>query len=120
MKSGLSVGEGEVVSGHFSKEELRDLFSFREDTECETHDLLQCSCEGGGEPQKLEEVEVEIKIYFNICIKCFQEVRICQLGRFTEKRGLGGGRMEQLMGWRHWKLPHEDYSADGYQLNIII
>ena len=44
MKSGLSVGEGEVVSGHFSKEELRDLFSFREDTVCETHDLLKCSC----------------------------------------------------------------------------
>ena len=72
MKSGLSVGEGEVVSGHFSKDELRDLFSFREDTECETHDLLQCSCEGGGEPQKLEQVEVETKVYnFNICIKRF-------------------------------------------------
>ena len=70
MKSGLSVGGGGGASGHFSKEELRDLFSFREDTECETHDLLQCSCEGGGEPQKLEQVEVETQIYnFNICIK---------------------------------------------------
>jgi len=97
MKSGLSVGEGEVVSGHFSKEELRDLFSFREDTVCETHDLLQCSCEGGGELQNLDE-----------------EDRTCQLGRSTEKREEGGGRMEQLMGWRHWKLPHEDYSTDGF------
>ena len=59
MKSGLSVGEGEVVSGHFSKEELRDLFNFREDTECETHDLLLCSCGGGGMPQKLEQMEVD-------------------------------------------------------------
>ena len=59
MKCGLSVGEGEVVSGHFSKEELRDLFNFREETECETHDLLHCSCGGGGKPQKLEQAEVE-------------------------------------------------------------
>ena len=27
--------------------------------------------------------------------------------------------MEQLMGWRHWKLPHEDYSADGLELDIF-
>ena len=101
MKSGLSVGEGEVLSGHFSKEELRDLFSFREDTDCETHDLLQCSCGGGGEPQKVEQVEDERK------------VRACQLGRSTERRAAGGGRMEQLMGWRHWKLPHDNFSADG-------
>ena len=66
MKSGLSVGEGEVVSGHFSKEELRDLFSFREDTDCETHDLLQCSCGGGGQPQKVEQVEVDRNITISI------------------------------------------------------
>ena len=68
MKSGLSVGEGEIASGQFSKEELRDLFTLREDTECETHDLLQCSCGGSGKPQKENEQEKVdlINLIFNI------------------------------------------------------
>lgn len=31
----------------FSREELKDLFSLREDTLCDTHDLLQCGCGHG-------------------------------------------------------------------------
>ena len=28
---------------------LQDLFSLNEDTECDTHDLLKCRCDGQGE-----------------------------------------------------------------------
>lgn len=31
----------------FTREELKDLFSLREDTLCDTHDLVQCGCGGG-------------------------------------------------------------------------
>lgn len=47
---GLDVGRGREKKGSskweakFSREELRDLFSLREDTLCDTHDLLQCGC----------------------------------------------------------------------------
>lgn len=33
----------------FSREELRDLFRLDEDSQCQTHDLLQCKCGGRGE-----------------------------------------------------------------------
>ena len=49
MKRGLdTVGQTIHTQSHFSTEELRDLFTFRDDTECETHDLLQCQCGGSG------------------------------------------------------------------------
>jgi len=31
---------------HFSIEELRNLFTFHEDSSCVTHDLLECDCMG--------------------------------------------------------------------------
>ena len=43
----------------FRDEDLQDIFSLHE-TECNTHDLLECPCEGSGLlPLEREEDEVE-------------------------------------------------------------
>lgn len=39
-------GEGKWEA-KFTREELKNLFSLREDTLCDTHDLVQCGCGGG-------------------------------------------------------------------------
>ncbi|OZC06642.1 helicase protein [Onchocerca flexuosa] len=40
---------------HFSDEELQDIFTLRDETECETHCLLECQCNGCGLlPEELE------------------------------------------------------------------
>jgi DNA repair and recombination protein RAD54B len=36
-------------ASQFSREELRDLFRLDEDSQCQTHDLMQCKCGGRGE-----------------------------------------------------------------------
>jgi len=96
MKRGLdTVGQATHTQSHFSTEELRDLFTFRDDTECETHDLLQCQCGGSG---VLESEEVEQG-----------EVRSCQLGR---QEAVPSKRVEELMGWRHFTAPMEDKVED--------
>lgn len=48
-KTGLAASVVDMKSGvgSFTSEELRDLFSLRE-TECATHELLGCGCEGRG------------------------------------------------------------------------
>ncbi|VDN17626.1 unnamed protein product [Gongylonema pulchrum] len=33
---------------HFSDEELQDIFTLHEDEECETHCLIECTCDGNG------------------------------------------------------------------------
>ena len=49
-KQGLadSVMDNKAGSSAFTLAELRDLFSLDEGTECQTHDLLACPCEGKG------------------------------------------------------------------------
>ncbi|KAI9814176.1 MAG: helicase [Pycnora praestabilis] len=51
-KQGLadSVMNNKASASSFSREELRDLFSLDEQSVCQTHDLLECSCEGRGQP----------------------------------------------------------------------
>jgi len=96
MKRGLdTVGQDIHIQSHFSTEELRDLFTFREDTECETHDLLQCECGGSGVLASQEEEK--------------GEVRSCQLGR---QEVVQSKRMEEFMGWRHFTAPIEDTVDD--------
>eukprot|EP00092_Neocalanus_flemingeri_P023094 GFUD01025040.1.p1 GENE.GFUD01025040.1~~GFUD01025040.1.p1 ORF type:complete len:925 (+),score=337.10 GFUD01025040.1:29-2803(+) len=94
-KRGLDTVGQQATPSHFSTEELRDLFTFRDDTECETHDLLQCECEGSGVVER-EEVEQG-------------EVRSCQLGRVVVEQSK---RVEELMGWRHYTAPVEDRLED--------
>ena len=49
-KQGLadSVMDNKSGSSAFTLSELKDLFSLHENTECQTHDLLACPCEGKG------------------------------------------------------------------------
>lgn len=43
-----SFKSGSSGQFHFSREDLKDLFSFRDNTDCDTHELLDCSCDGSG------------------------------------------------------------------------
>lgn len=49
-KTGLadSVMDQKSTVGSFTMDELRNLFTLDTDTECQTHDLLACTCEGRG------------------------------------------------------------------------
>jgi DNA repair and recombination protein RAD54B len=51
-KTGLadSIVDGKSGASGFTKEELRDLFTFDEREECQTHELLGCECGGSGAP----------------------------------------------------------------------
>ncbi|EJD73968.1 type III restriction enzyme [Loa loa] len=43
---------------HFSDEELQDIFTLRDEAECETHCLLECQCDGCGLlPEELEVIQ---------------------------------------------------------------
>ncbi len=44
LLSNLSSPSKKKWEMSFSREELKDLFSLREDTLCDTHDLLSCRC----------------------------------------------------------------------------
>merc|ERR1719209_1752745 len=92
MKSGLAVGEGDLSVGQFTREELRDLFTFQPNIGCDTHNLLQCNCEGVGDVIKEGEEELV-------------EERKCQLGRTTSastRKGMGKKQAETA-GWQHFK-----------------
>jgi len=51
-KTGLadSIVDGKSGASGFTKDELRDLFTFDEREECQTHELLGCECGGSGNP----------------------------------------------------------------------
>lgn len=51
-KTGLadSVVDGKSGASGFTREELRDLFTFDEGEACQTHELLGCACGGSGTP----------------------------------------------------------------------
>ena len=76
---------------HFTKEELRDLFSLNEDTLSDTHDLLGCDCFSGNfTDQQEEKIEGE-------------EERDCQLGgggsEATAKAS--SSSIMDLLKWKH-------------------
>jgi DNA repair and recombination protein RAD54 and RAD54-like protein len=49
------VDEKEDVERHFSLDELRKLFEFKEDILCETHDTFKCKrCKGGRQVEKAQ------------------------------------------------------------------
>lgn len=81
---------------HFTKQDLKDLFSFNLETQCETHDLLGCECVGDG--KNAEESEEGA------------DDRACQIGGGSagtlgskKKDGTAGdkGQMRDLLKWRH-------------------
>nr|XP_033789597.1 DNA repair and recombination protein RAD54B isoform X2 [Geotrypetes seraphini] len=72
----------------FSMEELKNLFMLHEDSNCITHDLLECDCEG----KKVHQVSVQKSSIY----------RSCQLGqnhkRPDSKKHFS---MSELMHWKH-------------------
>ncbi|MFT7816245.1 DNA repair and recombination protein RAD54B isoform X1 [Arapaima gigas] len=86
----------------FSVEELRDLFTLHEDSECVTHDLLGCSCTGDGSiPGPVVQQESP-------------EQRPCQLGRRSDRASTQGHlTMSELMQWAHYSGQSASFS-DAY------
>ncbi|VDI75014.1 DNA repair and recombination protein RAD54B [Mytilus galloprovincialis] len=72
----------------FSLDDLKDLFSLNERTDCDTHELLSCDCQESREPVREEE----------------PVIRYCQLGvgvkHTKQTKNLG---MDELMEWKHVK-----------------
>lgn len=60
-KTGLadSIVDGKAAISGFTREELRDLFSLDESIDCQTHQLLSCSCSGNGIPLTEQEDNVD-------------------------------------------------------------
>ena len=74
------------------------VFSFREDTECDTHEMLDCQCGGRGEREHSSDDEEEREE---------REERGCQLGRQEEVR-----QEDQLADWSHVAAPLEETVQD--------
>ena len=67
----------------------------REDTDCDTHDLLACHCTQNGllsKPPGIEDYD-------------FDDDRDCQLGDSSTKKNESHKTVDQLMEWQHYGLP---------------
>ncbi|KPP60515.1 DNA repair and recombination protein RAD54B-like [Scleropages formosus] len=86
----------------FPAEELKDLFTLHEGSECVTHDLLGCCCTGDGSaPGATVQQETP-------------EQRPCQLGRRSDRPSTQGHlTMSELMQWRHYSSRSTSFS-DAY------
>ena len=92
LGGGLVDETGSRVKFHFTKDELRDLFSLDEITKtCSTHDLLDCACSGNGSNKARELAQHSTE-------------RSCQLGSSEPKLSSGG--IKDLMQWQHFSLQH--------------
>jgi len=91
--AGESYSNSSSVGGqfHFTREELKDLFSFDASAECDTHDLLNCLCDGDGQGQPAEPA---------------REVRDCQLGGGEEGDEVGRTGIKNLLQWQHLRPEH--------------
>lgn len=61
MKNNLSdkfLNDSKVNSNIFDMEDLKDLFTVNDITNCNTHDLLDCDCDGLGQTQEVIEPDV--------------------------------------------------------------
>ncbi|XP_015265322.1 PREDICTED: DNA repair and recombination protein RAD54B [Gekko japonicus] len=91
-KQGLSGAVVDFSKGsehiRFSVEELRNLFILHEDSECVTHDLLECKCMGKKDDQGLSE-----------------ELSVQEDGQLGQSNGKPHSQktlsMSQLMQWKH-------------------
>ncbi|KAJ6663907.1 hypothetical protein lerEdw1_008861 [Lerista edwardsae] len=98
-KQGLSGAVVDFSKGsehiRFSIEELRNLFILHEDSNCVTHDLLECKCMGKGDNLgPTEKLSVE---------------QDCQLGQSNRKSvSKKTISMSQLMQWKHFSGDHEN------------
>nr|XP_006111066.1 DNA repair and recombination protein RAD54B isoform X1 [Pelodiscus sinensis]XP_014426961.1 DNA repair and recombination protein RAD54B isoform X1 [Pelodiscus sinensis]XP_025038303.1 DNA repair and recombination protein RAD54B isoform X1 [Pelodiscus sinensis]XP_025038310.1 DNA repair and recombination protein RAD54B isoform X1 [Pelodiscus sinensis] len=98
-KQGLSgaVIDLSKTSEHirFSTEELRNLFILHEDSNCVTHDLLECNCMGKKDHQYPS--PEKLSVYTG-----------CQHGQYQEKADAKKSlSMSQLMQWKHFSGQHQ-------------
>lgn len=95
---------------HFSSTDLKDLFSFRDDTDCDTHELLNCSCEGTG-----NNVVSGVKSGASAEGGGGDQVRECQLGEgsLEAEPGLSATGMKDLLSWQHLSPPIGQIPDDG-------
>ena len=87
---------------HFTKEELRDIFSLNADTSCDTHDLLGCPCGGVGSVEGQGAAK---------SAGDGDDVRLCQLGDDLPSTAAQGAKgkesaspsvgIKDLLGWAH-------------------
>ena len=102
--TGRGKGKGSSKwEAKFSREELRDLFSLREDTMCDTHDLLQCGCghAKNGQRNGLPNSNSDIKVCFPIWSALYME-------HCPQTRGV-----DQLLDWHHYSHPlHQTSLSD--------
>ncbi|KAK9453128.1 SNF2 family N-terminal domain-containing protein [Dipodascopsis uninucleata] len=50
LADSLMDGKSTSTENSFTHEELRDIFTLHDETNCHTHDLLECKCDGCGTP----------------------------------------------------------------------
>jgi len=86
----------QVVPSQFSFDELRDLFSYNGDTECETHDRMKCTCGGSGVTRDHADTGTP-------------EQRQCQLGGGVV---VDQSKDDQLLTWSHFTSPIEEMTQD--------
>ncbi|KAL8610538.1 hypothetical protein ACOMHN_060458 [Nucella lapillus] len=92
-KQGLSGAVMDLKASNiqFSQEDLKDLFSLSEGTECETHALLGCLCDGGvSRDSSAPPVSSD-------------PGRSCQLGARVGHKQARNLSMAELMDWQHLK-----------------
>ena len=80
---------------HFTKTELRDLFTFRPTTTCDTHELLGCECDGSNGSASHSPAAAAAAL----------EVRACQLGDGHEEPSGSSADLGDLKTWQHLLPP---------------
>ena len=99
--NGTGASSHKAAKFHFTREELKDLFSFIEDTDCDTHDLLDCCCDGTSN-------NVVPNSTFG------EAVRACQIGGGdpvatpSNSSKSSGGNIKDLLTWQHIQPPIGD------------
>lgn len=95
-KQGLGGGlmEGKSTQFHFSQNDLKDLFSFQPNVDCETHELLDCECDGSGN-----------NVGSDSCNKSEVELRACQIGEAIDPTEIDDKGIKGLLQWQHLLPP---------------
>ncbi|KAG1649713.1 DNA repair and recombination protein RAD54B [Nymphon striatum] len=116
MKQGISgsiVDLKELSNVQFTQEDLKDIFSFQENCQSSTHDLLECSCNNTNYQDSPKKVKIET-------------VRSCQLTAPSVPNQSKKLSMGELMQWKHIKGPIIDediedsvLSAAGDEITFI-
>ena len=124
LGGGLVDPESTKGSGqfHFSREDLKDLFSFRDDTDCDTHELLDCCCDGTGTIPSLlllnrcKTFNDHFYYYLgsnldelsdtNLSTTAQEPARACQIGcDRPASEASSKSNMKDLLNWRHLLPP---------------